>query len=213
MTLSTPTSAIAIPAKSTHPEPVRWAPTAPGVLGQTGAGVSRGWGEVYFSTDYTPTVAGQRAEGAKLRILGRRFPDQVLMVPADPLKLLATTAPRPITRRTIAAANTALWRVEAFNQLVLQQTIFNAWIIHELSERSTPEFRREEIANAAALLSEEVHRTGIGRANAQRGWYRELKDAVEANIKDLDERIRLVPRYLEEPPSSFSMFWWGFSSY
>jgi hypothetical protein len=156
-----------------------------------------GWGELYFSKVYTLEVHGERTEETRQRIMSRHF-DQVFVVPAEPLRLLATASPDPISPRTVAAANTALWRVEVFNQLVFAQTAFNAEIAAELTDRCTTESGREDLAEAAALLSGMVHGDGIGGANAPGGWYRELKDAVESNINELEQRISLVRRYLDE---------------
>jgi hypothetical protein len=156
-----------------------------------------GWGELYFSKIYTPEVHVERTEETRQRIMARHF-DQVFVVPAEPLRLLATASPDPISPRTVAAANTALWRIEVFNQLVLEQTAFNAQIAAELTDRSTTSSKLEDLAQAAVLLSRMVHGDGIGDANASGGWYRELKNAVQANIDELEQRLSVARRYLDE---------------
>jgi hypothetical protein len=158
---------------------------------------AQGWGRLYFSTEYTNEVVALRAEEARQSIL-LRVPDQVLVVPAEPLRLLASSPPLPIAGRTVVAANTALWRIEVFNQLVIEQTIFNAGILTELDDPSTPHARLEVIAKAAASMSETVHEAGIGRANATGGWYWELQSAVEANIDALEKQLSLGRRYRQE---------------
>jgi hypothetical protein len=156
-----------------------------------------GWGELYFSKIYTPDVHASRSEYTRERIRNREL-DQVFVVPPEPLRLLATTSPGPISGRTVAAANTALWRVEVFNQLVLGQTMFNAGIAAELKARSTSDGRLEDLGTAAAAMSAMVHADGIGAAQAPGGWYRELKEAIAANIDDLESRMSLPRRYFEE---------------
>jgi hypothetical protein len=62
--------------------------------------------------------------------------DQVFVVPTEPLARLATTPPSPglISQDTVAAANTALWRLHVFNQLVGLQTAFNAGCVGEVGD-------------------------------------------------------------------------------
>jgi hypothetical protein len=43
-----------------------------------------------------------------------------------------------------------------------------------------------------------VHGDGIGDANASGGWYRELKNAVQSNIDELEQRLSVARRYLDE---------------
>jgi hypothetical protein len=123
--------------------------------------------------------------------VNQRRADQVFVVPAEPLAKLATTAPHDgvIARTTVAAANFALWRVHVFNQLAGQLTDFNARHVVEITSKVTSQMRRDELANAAAGLSEVVHGYGIGPAwslpDGKRGWYGALVDQIDQNMRDL----------------------------
>ena len=154
-------------------------------------GQAVGWGQIYFSTVYTEDVAHDRARKTR-ELVHQRSIDQVLVVPTEPLTLLATTTPREglIEFATVAAANFALWRVQAFNQLVQQMTDFNATHAAEITSGGTSVERREELATAAMSLSLFIHLDGIGQAWAALpggsvGWYRALVDALNRNLGDL----------------------------
>jgi hypothetical protein len=154
-------------------------------------GQAVGWGQIYFSTTYTEEVAKQRARNTR-DLVNMRGIDQVLVVPTEPLALLATTSPQPglVESETVATANFALWRVHAFNQLVRQMTDFNSQHAVEITSADTDLQRREEIAAAAMSLSLFVHLDGIGQAWARFpdgsvGWYRALVEAVAKNLGDL----------------------------
>ena len=147
-----------------------------------------GWGQIYFSTVYTPEVALRRAVETG-RAIERRRVDQVFLVPTEPLERLATVPPRweLIRPETVAVANFALWRVKAFNQLVQQLTDFNTAHLHEIRDSNTAPERRRVLASAASLVSLMLHRDGIGDAWAPGGWYRALIERVSVNIGDLME--------------------------
>jgi hypothetical protein len=150
-----------------------------------------GWGQLYFSTIYTPDVAKKRAQETYEKVASRML-DYVLVVPIEPLAMLATTRPQPglIESSTVSIANIALWRVNAFNQLVRSLDAFLTANAAEICSADTSEDRRHELANAASALSLFVHIDGIGAANAtftdgSAGWYRSFVNAVSKNLGDL----------------------------
>jgi hypothetical protein len=154
-------------------------------------GQGLGWGQVYFSTVYTEDVAHDRARNTR-DLVARRMLDYVLPVPTEPLAMLATTRPQPglIETSTVAVANVALWRVHAFNQLVLNMHSFLTTNAAEITSADTDQDRRDELAAAAMSLSLFVHLDGIGQANAaftdgSVGWYRALVERVSKNLGDL----------------------------
>jgi hypothetical protein len=122
-------------------------------------GLHRGWGQIYFTTTYTPGESlkeiGQRAQHQAQRGVF----DQVFVVPTEPLEKLATTdaAGDLISEETVAAANFGLWRVHVFNQLVLQQTVFNALTHSELRDAETSQARKDAIAQSAKHISQVLH--------------------------------------------------------
>jgi hypothetical protein len=162
------------------------------VEGVVGGGETA-WGQHYLHNIYTDKAARERAKNTNTLVMTRQI-DQVLVVPTEPLAMLATTTPHPglIEERTVAIASTALWRVGVFNQLVQQLTDFNAAHAVEISSDRTELERREDIAGAAMVLSYLVHRDGIGEAWAEHpngavGWYRALVGALMVNMKSLEE--------------------------
>ena len=89
--------------------------------------------------------------------------DLVFVVPTEPLEHLARAAPQTgfISVETVSAANVALWRLQVFNQLVGQQTLFNALNAAEITNRSLDPERKAALAEAARGMSFTVHRHGI----------------------------------------------------
>jgi hypothetical protein len=167
---------------------------ARGMLTAVRAGIvehdgGKSWGEAYLSTPYTDVSAASRAMLASEGVVRGTF-DQVFVVPTEPLELLARAAPAKgfISVDTVAAANIALWRLHVFNQLVGQQTLFNALHVIEIVDRDTPPERKSVLGDAARAISFSVHRHGIGMANAERGWYRKLKDGLQRDIDALRRR-------------------------
>jgi hypothetical protein len=160
---------------------------------------------MYFATDYTRDAAMARARQTRDGVLARGI-DQVLVVPTEPLAKLATATPHEglITYETVAAANFALWRVHAFNQLVWQLTDFNTAHAVEITSDDTESSRRGELAAAAMSLSLFVHLDGIGIAwsslpGGGRGWYGALVEAIGANMSALDATRRShMRRWLRE---------------
>ena len=140
--------------------------------------------------------------------------DLVFVVPTEPLEHLARASPRTgfISVETVSAANVALWRLQVFNQLVGQQTLFNALNAAEITNRSLDPERKAALAEAARGMSFTVHRHGIGLANAPGGWYRNLKEALSSDIAEL-ERLERRPwwrRTLSEPVfAAVDLVAWG----
>jgi hypothetical protein len=169
----------------------------------------QGWGHAYFwLADYDSEKANERAAETRKHVYRRHY-EQIFVVPTEPLAKLATAAPHDglIDYRTVASAGFALWKVRMFNQHVRQLTDFNTQNLLEISSENTEPARREELAEAAGVLSFMLHRYGVGWAwsaypNADgRGWYGELVERLAKNMGDLDERRRLSVwrRYWERP--------------
>ena len=161
-----------------------------------------GWGEEYLAELYTDADAAARASLAVMSVERGTF-DQTFVVPTEPLELLARASPQTgsISVETVAAANVALWRLKVFNQLVGQQTLFNALNITAIVDSSLTPERKATLADAARAIAFVVHRHGIGMANAPGGWYRNLKESLADDITAL-ERLEARPwwrRALSEP--------------
>jgi hypothetical protein len=158
-----------------------------------------GWGQIYFSNIYVPGFKPLKEIGERAIHMARmgRF-DQVLVVPTEPLEKLATTDTGGdlISAETVAAANHGLWRVHIFNQLVYQQTVFNAVTHSELRDADTTEARKEAIAQSAKIISQMLHQYGIGDADAPGGWYDRLKTGLRDDVSRLEEmREKTVRRW------------------
>jgi hypothetical protein len=154
-------------------------------------GQAVGWGQLYFSNEYTEATAAERAQQTHDGVMQRSI-DQIFVVPTEPLAKLATSTPQEglIDSATVAVANSALWRVGVFNQLVWQLTDFNTEHAVEIFQPATSEPRRRELASAAASLSMQIHADGIGRSwsalpGGGRGWYGALVEAIGSNLMAL----------------------------
>lgn len=155
-------------------------------------GVVTGWGQIFFSEDYEGVTLLRRVAGTR-RLIRRRRLDQVFVVRTEPLERLASTRPSPglISEATVSAANFALWRVRVFNQLVAKQTAWNVQHSAEVVDRRTDRQRRRALADAAARISLEIHRFGVGVAWARlpdgtRGWYGAFVETLSENIDNLE---------------------------
>jgi hypothetical protein len=158
----------------------------------------RGWGEFYFATIYDSRETQRRALETRGMVEKHGW-DQVFVVPTAPLELLATSNHGGlISEETVFAANLALWRVEIFNQLVQQQAMFNAVHAPEILDRNTTGDRLTILGIVAGNLSQGIHADGIGRANAEGGWYDRLKKAVAADVERLGEAAQ-EPWWRSEP--------------
>ena len=111
---------------------------------------------------------------------------QNFRVPTEPIASLIQQSGEGwlISGETIAAANIALWKIGIFNQLVQQQTDFNAFHLAEFSHVNLDLTRRNALAQAAWRLSVTIHQYGIGDAS----WYRRLMTALDHNVEALEKR-------------------------
>jgi hypothetical protein len=80
-------------------------------------------------------------------------------------------------------ANIALWQIGVFNQLVRQQSDFNALYLPEIGDSETSAEWRAALAKAAGSISYMLHRNGIGEGE----WYAILLGAIEENREVLVE--------------------------
>lgn len=160
------------------------------VEGEGEGGQPAGWTELYFSTVYTEEAARTRATEMADTVMNMNY-DQVFVVPTEPLAHLATLATESgfVEPATVAAANTALWKVQTFNQLVAQLTGFYTTHGPEIVDPDTPDGRRKALAEVVWRFGYVLHRHAIGEANLAGGWYRRFSDALSRNIAAL-ERLR-----------------------
>lgn len=98
----------------------------------------------------------------------------------------SSSAGEHTSTETLRAANVALWQVEILNQLVGAQQAWHVRYAVEIIDKETTDARRELLANGAATFSFLLHGQ-IGGANYKGGWYRALKEAVDADINGLDQ--------------------------
>ncbi len=150
-----------------------------------------GWGNNYFAKDYEGELLVLR-EAETRRMIGERVPDQVFVVPTEPLARLASTSPSPglITERTVSVANFALWKIGVFNQLAEKLTAWNVQHAAEIVDPETPPERRRVLEHAAARISHELHGYGVGGGwrkptLGEQGWYRALVDSLLNNKHEL----------------------------
>jgi hypothetical protein len=118
-------------------------------------------------------------------------------IPTEPVAALVSGAAAStwINQETIAAAGDALWQMRLFNELVRQHTDLGRQHFVEIFNPALPAERREAIAIAAYRQSRDLH-SGIGNVA---GWYPTLKQALGANIAEIDGKLvgaarRLVRR-------------------
>ena len=151
----------------------------------------RQWGDKYFESDYSGDNGNRRAHDDYVRMMSGD-PASNFRVPTEPFVVLVQQPETGllIERRTIQAANVALERIGSFNQYVQQQTDFLAFHMAEIKNPSLPAEQREPIAWAAERISQMIHNDGIGNG----AWYREFFDAIEENIRNLEERLRRPQR-------------------
>jgi hypothetical protein len=143
----------------------------------------RGWGDRHFGTAYSEPEAETRARQDFDAIMEKTYA-QNFRVPTEPLAALIQRPDALITSGTVEAVNIALWRIGVFNQLVQQQTDFNARHLAEIIHSNLPDERRRDLAEAARRISVMLHRDAIGDAS----WYQDLKAALTANIETLESR-------------------------
>ena len=142
------------------------------------------WGDQHFGGDgYSPERAEERAQGDYDDIMRLSY-YQNFRVPTEPLTSLVQypKGGSCISRETMIATHIALWKLGIFNQLVQQQTQFNALYLSQAQSFSQPE--REAMAKAARGISVMIHRDAIGDA----GWYRNLMNSIDTDIAALEAR-------------------------
>jgi hypothetical protein len=83
-------------------------------------------------------------------------------------------------------ASVALWQLGIFNQLVRQQTDYNALHLAEIRDDELPLARREALSKAAYSISRMLHKNGVGDA----AWYWALIDQLTTNRRELQKRTR-----------------------
>lgn len=153
------------------------------------AGVTN-WGDLYFTTDYSAEgVTEARAQLDYAAVMELASPGQIFRVPTDPLVSLiqrSETSPL-ISQATMQAVNDALWCLGKFNQLVEQQSAFNARHFHEFADPELPQTKRQALAEAARWISIMIHGWTIGNAS----WYQDLVNALDANIAGLQARLEV----------------------
>lgn len=153
-------------------------------------GMTEGWGTWFFSNVWSGEALQKRAHQDYDAILQKNYA-QVFPVPTQTVAAVLTSpsAGDLMSAQMIEAANLALYRMGVFNQLVAQQTAFNARYLAEIRDDTLLPERRTALAMAAFSISHMLHGTGIGDANAPGGWYRNLTDAVEQNVSALSAEL------------------------
>ena len=167
-----------------------------------GSGDQSGWGDIYITKLYDGDVLDERVGEARRVVFAEYRFDQVFVVPAEPVAAVATAVfpTGLLLESTRFAANTALWRLQVFNQLVGLETTFNGQHAADVRSTDTSPERREELAEASAHIVRMIHGDGIGLAAAPTGWYGILKEALEENVAHLDGLRGFSRRsYLREP--------------
>jgi hypothetical protein len=143
----------------------------------------RPWGDLYFAEGYDEPSAKARAQRDSFDSIMKGSYGQIFLVPTEPLSALVE---RPgglglVRKETTEAANIALWKIGVFNQLVRQQTEFNALHLAEFYDRDLALERRQVLAEAAGTISGMLHLDAIGDAD----FYRRLNAELDKNIEDL----------------------------
>lgn len=149
-------------------------------------GIASTWGETYFGGGgYDDAAAGERANFAHKAIMDGSYA-QIFRVPIEPLVSLIRQPGegRLVSGATIEAANVALWKIGVFNQLVQQQADFNALHLACVPTEGLKDEGRQQLAQAALKISFMIHASGIGDSR----WYRQLIDALDGNVRELEER-------------------------
>ena len=154
------------------------------------------WGQLHFTTDYSGRIGQERAIQDYDAVMQHGYV-QNFRVPAEPLAIVLQQRDegRFIARATIETVSLALWRIGQFNQLVEQQTQFNAQHAADIAGSEISETRRLAIAEAARRISLQIHQQAIGDSS----WYAGLMDALDRNIIGLGEIGRRRWWQLSEP--------------
>jgi hypothetical protein len=144
------------------------------------------WAKDYFGTSYAGTAANDRSELDFNAIMAGGY-FQNFLVSTEPVASLIQPPGDawPIASKTVQAASIALLRMGQFNQLVQQQTDFNARHAAELQGLDLGEDRKMAIAKAGRQISKNIHGAAIGDAT----WYERLMDALDENIRALKATV------------------------
>ena len=155
-----------------------------------------GWGERYFSRNWTEEEAAERARSDVNSVMERHY-SQVLVVPTTPLDALIGSAfgGDLISDETLYYANVGLWHIAVFNQLVGMQDALLSQHLSEIFDEDLNVKRRYAIAEAIGSHGRMLHRRGVGEPVGPNGWYLRLSSAVDSDIDRLvSERAkRLYP--------------------
>lgn len=141
------------------------------------------WGRSHFGESWTGNRAFTRAREDYDRVMNHEY-GQIWRVPAEPLFTILQQQDegRFITGDTIRAVNNALWRIGQYNQIVQQQTDFNAQHAAEITGNEISSDRRAAIAASAERISRHIHSDIIGDAS----WFSGLLTALDLNISQLN---------------------------
>jgi len=149
------------------------------------------WGKLYFEKLYDADAIEQVGRHyGRLTLKGSR--EQVLVVPREPIELLLMDAGRggSLSGATLKAANYALWRIDVFNQLVIQQTELTTKYLLEIKKPFwVRPVHRLAIRRAIVDQARMLHRFGIGMANTAGGWYYELERAITDDIAAISAQL------------------------
>jgi len=134
---------------------------------------------------YSAQAAEDRANLDRDQIMNYSY-FQNFQVPPEPIASLIQNAGSgwPLNIETVEAANNALWRITTFNQLVQQQTNFNAAHVSEFLDKTLDIERRQALAKAGRAISVMIHGSAIGDTQ----WYPRLITALDRNIQELEQR-------------------------
>jgi len=143
------------------------------------------WGGRHFAADYTKDEAAERTKLDYDQIMAHGY-YQNFVVPTEPLVVVLQQSDvgSHIKTPTIEAINVALWHMNQFNQIVQQQTDFNARHSADVMGDEISDSRRVAIATAARRISRDIHAVIIGDGS----WYRELIAELERNLRGLESR-------------------------
>jgi hypothetical protein len=145
--------------------------------------------DAFFGQSYVGKTLFERAAMEHKNVTDGTY-GQVYQVPTESLVSLIQPAGDvwPFSAETVRAANVALSRITAFNQLVGQQTQFNALYGSDILTEQDSDRRpsRPSLALAAWRLTFDIH-GAIGDST----WYADLKTQVTANIRDLKDLLHL----------------------
>ena len=141
------------------------------------------WGPAHFSTDYSGQVGLNRARLDHDQIMQHGYMQNYL-VPTEPLVAIIEQRDegRFIDVATIEAVNVALWRIGQFNQLVQQQTDFNARHAAAISGSEISQQERQAIALASERISVEIHGIAIGDSR----WFATLMSRLNENASAVE---------------------------